>query len=52
MATMEESFAQNLRTFRKNAGLTQKTLGAGIGYAIRDANQAADGTILSIEFGE
>lgn len=33
MATMEESFAQNLRTYRKNAGLTQKMLGAGIGYS-------------------
>ena len=33
MASVEESFAQNLRTYRKNAGMTQKMLGASIGYS-------------------
>ena len=33
MVTMEEGFAQNLRKCRKNAGLTQKMLGASIGYS-------------------
>ena len=45
MATMEENFARNLRTFRKNAGLTQKTLGAGIGYSEKAVSKWESGVL-------
>ena len=45
MATMEESFAQNLRTYRKNAGMTQKMLGASIGYSEKAVSKWESGVL-------
>lgn len=45
MATMEENFAQNLRTFRKNAGLTQKMLGVTIGYSEKAVSKWESGVL-------
>lgn len=45
MATIEESFAQNLRTYRKNAGLTQKMLGASIGYSEKAVSKWESGVL-------
>ena len=45
MATIEESFAQNLRTIRKNAGLTQKLLGQRIGYSEKAVSKWESGVL-------
>lgn len=45
MATMEDSFAQNLRIYRKNAGLTQKMLGANIGYSEKAVSKWESGVL-------
>ena len=45
MATMEESFAQNLRHCRKNAGFTQKMLGASIGYSEKAVSKWESGVL-------
>ena len=45
MATMEESFAQNLRTIRKKAGMTQKLLGQRIGYSEKAVSKWETGVL-------
>ena len=45
MASVEESFAQNLRTYRKNAGMTQKMLGASIGYSEKAVSKWESGVL-------
>lgn len=45
MASVEESFAQNLRTYRKNAGMTQKMLGASIGYSEKAVSKWESGAL-------
>ena len=45
MVTMEESFARNLRTARKNAGMTQKMLGAAIGYSEKAVSKWESGVL-------
>jgi len=45
MVTMEENFAQNLRNCRKNAGLTQKMLGASIGYSEKAVSKWESGVL-------
>lgn len=45
METMEEAFAQNLRFCRKNAGFTQKMLGASIGYSEKAVSKWESGVL-------
>ena len=45
MGTIEESFAQNLRSIRKNAGLTQKLLGQRIGYSEKAVSKWESGVL-------
>ncbi len=45
MTAMEESFAQNLRNYRKIAGLTQKMLGASIGYSEKAVSKWESGVL-------
>lgn len=45
MGTIEESFAQNLRTIRKKAGMTQKLLGQRIGYSEKAVSKWESGVL-------